>query len=204
MIEDAVRRIDDSYTLRRLEEMIRINFLGSGKEGIRLVQNPVREIERLRTRAREFRNIPVEGESTYLRDSGITGNSLEIDVEFADIAAEECGIVVCAGERNRTVIGYNRASGTLFMDRTKSGDSSFSDDYREMGRSEAPLELDNGALRLRVFVDKSIVEVYANGGRRVMTNTIFPGADDVNATLYSRGGTARVRKGAVYVMKPAL
>ena len=174
------------------------------EEGVRLVQNPVREIERLRTRAREFRNIPVEGESAYLRDSGITGNSLEIDVEFADIAAEECGIVVCAGERNRTVIGYNRASGTLFMDRTKSGDSSFSGDYREMGRSEAPLELDNGALRLRVFVDRSIVEVYANGGRRVMTNTIFPGPEDVNAALYSRGGTARVRKGVVYVMKPAL
>jgi beta-fructofuranosidase len=47
-------------------------------------------------------------------------------------------------------------------------------------------------LRLRVFVDKSVVEVFANG-RQAAMRRIYPSRpDSVGVRLFSNGGEARV------------
>ena len=56
-------------------------------------------------------------------------------------------------------------------------------------------------LRLTIFVDCSVIEVFANG-RACLTERAYtnkPGNDGV--ALYARGGTAKVRSMQVYEMK---
>ena len=61
------------------------------------------------------------------------------------------------------------------------------------GIEAGPFALKEGEpLRLRVFVDKSVVEVFANDRQAVMRR-IYPSRDDsVGVTLFSTGGPATV------------
>lgn len=48
------------------------------------------------------------------------------------------------------------------------------------------------APRLRVIADRSCVEVYADRGRAVLTELVFPGAEDERLRLFADGGGVRV------------
>jgi beta-fructofuranosidase len=55
-------------------------------------------------------------------------------------------------------------------------------------------------LDLRVFVDRSVVEVFANG-RQYLTKRIYPVRDDsLGIQLFSRGGEATLRSMDVWQM----
>ena len=56
----------------------------------------------------------------------------------------------------------------------------------------APLNLCDGAktFHVEVFVDKSSIELFVNGGRIAMTNLVFPVAPYENVKLYTNGGKA--------------
>ena len=43
-------------------------------------------------------------------------------------------------------------------------------------------------VKLHIFVDRSIVEVFANDGEKVMTDRIYPPADCNGIEVYSQGG----------------
>ena len=47
-------------------------------------------------------------------------------------------------------------------------------------------------MTLRVFVDWSSVEVFADDGRIVLTEQVFPSPESDSVGLYARGGTARL------------
>ena len=75
------------------------------------------------------------------------------------------------------------------MDTRKSGP-----EHASKALEAAPFELKEGErLELRVFVDKSVVEVFANG-RQAIARRIYPSrADSMGVSLFSTGGTTRVR-----------
>ncbi len=59
-------------------------------------------------------------------------------------------------------------------------------------------------LELRVFVDKSVVEVFANGGRQAVMRRIYPSrADSLGVRLFARGGPARVATLEAWEMMPS-
>ena len=84
-----------------------------------------------------------------------------------------------------TVVGAIPATNTLFVDRTKSGDVAFSDQFP--GRFSTTLS-DTKRVKLHIFVDRSIVEVFANDGEKVMTDRIYPPVQCDGIELYSVGG----------------
>jgi beta-fructofuranosidase len=49
-----------------------------------------------------------------------------------------------------------------------------------------------GELTLQVFLDKCLLEVFANGGRVAMTRVIYPPAEDQAVEVFAEGGTAQV------------
>ena len=54
------------------------------------------------------------------------------------------------------------------------------------------MPVENGRVRLHVFLDWSSVEVFAANGEVVITDQIFPAADSNGVALYARGGTGRL------------
>lgn len=66
-----------------------------------------------------------------------------------------------------------------------------------------PLELEQDELlRLHVFIDRSILEVFANG-RLCLTSRIYPTRpDSTGVGLFSTGGSAMLRSMDVWSMNP--
>ena len=58
------------------------------------------------------------------------------------------------------------------------------------GRTTASLPLPNGKLTLRLFVDQSSVEVFAGGGRVVLSAVMFPDSDNLEFQIASDSDTA--------------
>ena len=79
-------------------------------------------------------------------------------------------ITLSNGSKERVVLDYDADMASLDFDRRHSGQSSFSDAFPTV--VTAPV---HGSLRtLRIFIDKSSIEVFDADGRLSMTNLVFP------------------------------
>ncbi|MFG2832903.1 glycoside hydrolase family 32 protein [Streptomyces sp. NPDC048434] len=163
--------------------------------GTVLVQRPVGEVRGLRGRPlAQIANRPVEpGATRLLRD---TGQSYEIEAELRPDGARRFGLDVRTGAGHRTRIGYDTRSGELFLDRTAAGEGDFAAEFPAVHR--APVGLTGGGLRLRLLVDASSVEVFADGEARCLTDQIFPGPADTGLEVFAEGGGAHLTRLTVW------
>ena len=60
------------------------------------------------------------------------------------------------------------------MDRRGTGLVSFNPNFVGLSRYEAPLQLNKGELKLQIYFDHSMLEIFANDGEVVMTYQVFP------------------------------
>src|SRR5439155_17161427 len=93
----------------------------------------------------------------------VRGKALEIKADVRVGSAKQAGLKVRTGSGEETVIGYDAQSEELYVDRTRSGRVDFSRDFP--GVQRAPLAAPDGKVHLRILVDWSSVEVFADGGR---------------------------------------
>jgi beta-fructofuranosidase len=130
---------------------------------------------------------------TSTRSVEIHGAALEILAEFQRSQSAQFGLKVrCAPDGSeQTLIAYDPGSGWLSIDRKHSS--------LEPGVHREPhgthLQLAHGeTLTLQIFVDHSVVEVYANA-RACLTSRIYPSrADSVGVELFAHGGAARLQQ----------
>jgi fructan beta-fructosidase len=187
---------------RGAQSIPRVLKLRRFREGIRLVQEPVSELQALRGR-----HVVVENQSTgaanrLLNSKGVRGETLEIVAEVQPREATEFGFRVRKGPSEESVVGIDAQKSLLFVDRTGSGDTGF--DPKFPGRHTAPLDLPAGQpIKLRIFVDRSSVEVFGNDGEKVISDLIFPSPASQGVEFYSEGGDARVVKLDIWNLKSA-
>ncbi len=166
-----------------------------------LRMNPPKEIELLRYNPKQKTNFAVKAESEVAID-GVGGNSLELDLEMNAPSAKQYGVKVCCspGGEEQTLVYYDAAEKKLKVDTTK---SSLEDGPKTI--EAGPFELPAGEpLKLRVFVDKSVVEVFANDGRQAVMRRIYPSrTDSVDVRLFSNGGPANVATLETWDMMPS-
>jgi fructan beta-fructosidase len=175
---------------RSAQSLPRALELRSTSRGIRMVQQPVRELTQLRGPRRALAAQSIGEGSMSLASHGIAGTALEIVAELEVGSATEAGLKVRTGKDEETVIGIDPRAGQLFIDRTRSGEAGFHKAFA--GRQTAPLPIENGRVRLHVFVDWSSIEVFAANGEVVITDQIFPAPESDGVAVYARGGTARL------------
>jgi len=117
------------------------------------------------------------------------GDSLELLLEFEPTKAQQFGVKVrCSPEgEEETIIFYDSAEKKLKIDTRKS-----STEEGPKSIEAGPLELaDDEPLRLRVFVDKSIIEVFANDRQAVMRRIYPARGDSMGIKLFSTGTASR-------------
>ena len=152
---------------------------------IRLVQTPVQQLQ-------DYRREHVRADGVTIGDGTINapmdGKALEIEAIFdaSTASATEFGFKVRVGAGEETAIGYDMVTGEVFVDRTTSGQIP---NPVFAAVHSAPLEImDDGRIKLHIFVDTASVEVFANGGLRTITDQIFPDEDSVGVQIYAEGG----------------
>jgi len=173
--------------------------LSLGEDG-RLRMDPPQEIERLRYNGKKRANLTINADSELVLQ-GIGGNSIELCLEISAADARQFGVKVCRSPKGEeeTPVYYDAIEKKLKVD---TGKSSLAEGPKNV--EAGPLELKPGeTLKLRVFVDKSVVEVFANGRQAVMRR-IYPSREDsVGVSIFSKGGPARVATLDAWEMAPS-
>ena len=153
---------------------------------LRLAQTPIRNLPTLRAEPQRWEQITLDGKGQTLLER--TGEAFEIVAEFDIQEAQEAGLRLRKGGNAQTVVGYEAARERLFVDRTHSGASDFSLHFA--AKFEAPLQISDRKLALRIFVDRCSVEVFDAGGNVVLSALIFPDASNQELEVYAGGGAA--------------
>jgi sucrose-6-phosphate hydrolase SacC (GH32 family) len=173
--------------------------LSLGEDGGLRVDLP-EEIERLRSNGKTAEGITVPADSEDVLE-GIGGDSIELAVEMESGDATRFGLKIgCSPDgEEQTLVFYDAQERALKVD-TRRSSVAGGPKTVEAG----PFELKEGEpLELRVFVDKSVVEVFANRRQAVMRR-IYPSREDsVGVRLFSAGGPARVTKLQAWEMRPS-
>jgi fructan beta-fructosidase len=161
-------------------------------DGFQLIQKPVSEINRIRRESQVLKEIVLTEE----------GYSIDVNHEFMEVnlsvtleEAKEFRLAIHHSSDEKTSIRYDRITHKLTVDRTQSGENGFSDSFP--GISECPVELIDDRLILQLFLDASSLELFAQGGRRALTNLIFPRGTNHTLSLTALGGGANVEEVSV-------
>jgi sucrose-6-phosphate hydrolase SacC (GH32 family) len=145
---------------------------------------PLRELETLRAAETVEPDINVKGDSTHSFKK-IAGDTIELNLAIEPGSAREFGVnVFCAANGKGFPITIQTGNGKLAI-----------------GKIAAPFELKPGeALNLRVFLDKGMVEVFAND-RQAVVYMQPHNADDVGVSLFSKDGDIAVKNVKSWKMK---
>ncbi len=158
-------------------------------DGLRLAQQPVRELENLRYEKLSMVNASVAEANQKIRDRGTKGEIYEIEAELQTGHAGNIGFRLRKSKEAETLVGFDALHREVYVDRTRSGDVSFSKDFP--GRFSAQVEKKT-RVKLNIFVDRSSVEVFVNDGERVLSDRIYPPPASDGIELYGKGPGAKV------------
>jgi len=170
-----------------------------GKDGMLRIR-PVEELKMLRYNGQKRENLTVKAD-TELALKGISGNTIELQLDIEPNGAEQVGLKVCCSPdgQEETVIFYDATDKKLKVDTRR---SSLGEGSKKI--EAGPFELKDGErLKLRVFVDKSVVEVFANDRQAVMRRIYPSRKDSLGVVLFANGGSAKVRMLQAWQMMPA-
>lgn len=136
-----------------------------------------------------------DGEETYV---SVTPSKEMLAVRGAKIKkpSATCEIIVDVkgtmeltlsnAKGEQVVMNYDAQKQTFAMDRTKSGDSSFSEAF-----SATTVAPTHGIMKqLRIFIDNCSIEAFASDGKMAMTNLVFPNEPYNNIKV--KGGKATI------------
>jgi beta-fructofuranosidase len=139
----------------------------------KLYQYPVEEMKNYRTNHVYYKEIAVIDK---LRLEGIEGQNIELELEIDSLEASKFGLKVLKDEENETVMYYDKKAGKFIFDRSKNGEEILGSEKHEETKflRKSAVALKENKLMLRIFVDRSSVEVFIQNGEKVMTSTVYP------------------------------
>lgn len=178
--------------------------LFTGADGrIYAASAPSPEVDTLRgALAGKARNASVGASGRRYELPAANDGICEIDLGLSAGSADSVTVTLSNPSGEKVVMTYDPKAGTLACDRRQSGVTDFSRDFPAV--TVAPVfATAKGKLDLRVFVDRSSVEIFGNGGRFAMTNLVFPGSPYTTLTVSAAGGKARIDDLKVYSINPA-
>ncbi len=98
----------------------------------------------------------------------------------------------------KSVMTYAPNYETLSFDRRESGIVDFSQDFPAV--TTTPVFNGGGTLPVRIFVDRASIEVFANDGKGVMTNLVFPTEPYNKLTVNTDGASAKIKNLKIFTI----
>lgn len=181
--------------------------LSLSKQG-ELEINPPEEIKALRIGRYEETDLSLTANSE--KELGLKDKSMEIQVEFAGAATSPYGVkVFCSPDgKEETVIRYEPGKKELVIDFIRSSvngpvkmashallEPTIEGFPLTVSEQRVPFELKAGeSLQLDIFIDRSIIEVFANG-RQCITQVVYPELENSKSVkIFSGGEAMQVKK----------
>ena len=101
--------------------------------------------------------------------------------------------------QEKVTIIYDVEKETISFDRTQSGIVDFSQDFPAV--TVTPTYENDGSVNLRLFIDRSSMELFEQEGRFVMTNLVFPTSPYTTLSFQAEEGSAKINNLQIYSIK---
>ena len=160
--------------------------------GLRLLQQPVAVLS---GGVRDVSSSGDLGMADADWPAGLSDLPMVVDIEIAFervVADSSFGIHLDTGKDEVTSIFCDARRNRLIVDRTRSGQTGFHPAFP--AKHEAPLRINDGRVTVRLLLDRSSLEVFAQEGETVMTELIFPQAGRRKLRLTSEGTAPSVKR----------
>lgn len=156
---------------------------------------PSPEIEKARMQKVSVPSFKVS--DSYDLASLLEGNdgAYEIDMTIKNLGASKIMFTLSNDKGEKVNMYYDIMRKQFVMDRSESGKVDFSVDFPAV--TVAPV-YDTDNIRLRLFVDRTSIEAFGEGGKFVMTNQVFPTEPYNKMSFVSVRGNFTVKSMDVY------
>lgn len=148
---------------------------------------PIAEVEKLRGESETFLNLELKN---IKKDLKLNSRQCEliIQINLTKTTAERAGLALAASAdgKESTLLYVDNQSKRLILDRSNSGSG-------VQGYRSIPLP-GVDVLTLRIFIDRSSVEVFVNEDHAVLTSRIYPTHDDRTIYLFAENGELSVEQ----------
>ncbi|MEP6596432.1 MAG: glycoside hydrolase family 32 protein [Ginsengibacter sp.] len=131
-----------------------------------LAAQPVEELGKITTGKKTFQNISVDDLSKKINYISLP---CRIDVS---LISEDFSMIIANDAGEEIMVGYDKKQNRYFIDRTKSGKIDFQKDFA--GKHTAPKIAQAEDIKISIIADMSSIELFADDGLTVMTETYFP------------------------------
>lgn len=174
-------------------------FKGADGE-LYLASAPVKELLKLRgAEVAKASNVNLQSSPETFELPAETEGLCEIKANFEAGKNAKVAFTLSNKEGEKVDMIYNATDRTMSFDRTAAGVSDFSASFPAV--TIAPTREKDGKIELRIFVDRSSIELFGNDGKFVMTNLVFPGSPYLKLSVSATDGNARLTNLEVYSLK---
>jgi len=130
---------------------------------------PVKEFAAITNKAQVLHNVNVKDKYNLSDKVAAFKGTYQLELNTTD--QSDFALQFSNTKGDELIVGYNKASRTFYVDRTKSGIVNFEPSFAR--KTIAPRIANGGNLTLTVILDRASVEVFADGGLSVLTDTFF-------------------------------
>ena len=149
-----------------------------------LIQTPAPELKKLRGPALTVKKTTVSEASRFI--SGARGDTIEIVAEFQAGDAKAFGLKLrCSDDGKKALVIRHDGKGL------------------NVAGTNVPAVLRGAGreLKLHVFLDRSVMEVFVNDGRHAVTRVNYPGEKDLKVAIFAEGGSATLKAMTIWKIK---
>jgi fructan beta-fructosidase len=172
----------------------RVLELEKTSTGIRLISNPVKELQNLYKRNYVIEEQPVSGVLDISENAPFTTPTFDLQLEVERLEHNGEFAVELSNHKNQKVeVGYDATRNQYYIDRRHAGDSAFSGNFA--GIQYAPRQTSDRSFPLRLVVDVSSIEFFADGAKTVMTSIFFPDEVFTRIRFITKKGSFRIKEG---------
>jgi sucrose-6-phosphate hydrolase SacC (GH32 family) len=159
-----------------LPRQLSLHALDAGSNQYRVKSKPPQEVESLRNPLQHIQlnqtyTVPSHS-SVVLTDQTFRNPSMEISVTLEIKNNPQFSLCAHNSFDEEVCFGYNATK--WYLDRTKTGNTGFHDLFNSASFSTAQREVTNEEVTIKMFLDTSSIEVFADDGLTVMTELFFP------------------------------
>ena len=169
----------------------RVLSLRSTPAGPQLCQAPVAELQYLRRHPHTMGELELSGSAPLFGDGAALGSEFELILTATPGESRALGVRLGCDDGRTVSVGYS-AAGELYVEGA------------QPERLTVPWKPDVEPIKLHLFVDRTIIEVFAGQGERTISAVLEPDAVCTNAALYAEGGAARIQQVDAWRLDSAL
>ena len=115
---------------------------------------------------------PVKELNTAFTEISSKENVIPNRIDLKEMKSVDFEIILSNTFNEKLIVGYHSDKKQFYIDRTKAGVSNFNDGFAAV--AVAPRLSNATYMDLSILLDKTSIELFADGGRTVMTALFFP------------------------------